>query len=293
MKRALVKRWNALGDVLLTTPIVKRFHAEGYEVDVHTLFLDIFENNPYVRKAFTGLLKGRYYHKVVELNLAYEKNPKMHIIDAYSMTAFGDKNTEHKCELFFKDKLSSGVDRRIPLGDFIVVHMGVGWENRTFSKDFWEPILLKTDYDIVCVGGRGDLKPSPEFPGVLDLVGHLSIHELAQVIARARLFIGPDSGPLHIAQTTSTPCIGLYTCAKAEYRVHGNCHPIGPLSREEDVIKEPFRSDKNPAILECYGCLHDEPPPVCYVGCRRGDFICVKERITPEMVLKKVEEVLG
>lgn len=270
MKRALVKRWNALGDVILTTPIVKRLHQKGYAVDVCTLMLDVFYHSPYAR-AYSGLMKAYpKYDKVVELNHAYELNPKIHIIDAYSLVAFGDTKTEHKCELFFKDpSLNLPI---LPKGEFIAVHMGIGWANRTFSEEFWTELALNLHLPLVFVGGRGDRHPKEDWEE-FDLVNLLSIHGLAHAIAKAKLFIGPDSGPLHIAQTTNTPCIGLYTCAKAEYRMHGNMHPIIP-------------------DIDCYGCLHDEPPPVCYVGCRRKDFKCL-DLITPDMVLRKVEELLN
>jgi len=40
--------------------------------------------------------------------------------------------------------------------------------------------------------------------------GELALAELRALIARSRLFIGGDTGPLHIAATTATPIVGLY-----------------------------------------------------------------------------------
>lgn len=37
-----------------------------------------------------------------------------------------------------------------------------------------------------------------------------SLPELAAVIEGAKLFIGCDTGPLHIAAAVGTPCLGLY-----------------------------------------------------------------------------------
>jgi lipopolysaccharide heptosyltransferase II len=44
---------------------------------------------------------------------------------------------------------------------------------------------------------------------VLD-IGEFDLAELRALVARSRLFIGGDSGPLHIAATTSTPIVGIY-----------------------------------------------------------------------------------
>lgn len=44
---------------------------------------------------------------------------------------------------------------------------------------------------------------------VLDF-GDVNLPELRALIARSALFIGGDSGPLHIAATTATPIVGIY-----------------------------------------------------------------------------------
>ena len=40
--------------------------------------------------------------------------------------------------------------------------------------------------------------------------GEFNLSELRSLISRSRLFIGGDTGPLHIAATTRTPIVGLY-----------------------------------------------------------------------------------
>jgi ADP-heptose:LPS heptosyltransferase len=40
--------------------------------------------------------------------------------------------------------------------------------------------------------------------------GEFDLAELRALIERSRLFIGGDSGPLHIAATTATPIVGIY-----------------------------------------------------------------------------------
>jgi heptosyltransferase-3 len=44
----------------------------------------------------------------------------------------------------------------------------------------------------------------------LDLSGQLSLKELAALTARARLFVGVDSAPMHIAAAMGTPTIGIF-----------------------------------------------------------------------------------
>jgi len=44
----------------------------------------------------------------------------------------------------------------------------------------------------------------------LDLSGQLSLKELAALAARARLFVGVDSAPMHIAAAMGTPTVGIF-----------------------------------------------------------------------------------
>lgn len=45
---------------------------------------------------------------------------------------------------------------------------------------------------------------------VLNLVGRLSFGESAELVRRARLFVGPDTGATHVAAATGTPVIALF-----------------------------------------------------------------------------------
>ena len=46
-----------------------------------------------------------------------------------------------------------------------------------------------------------------------------SLGELASLARRARLFLGSDTGPLHLAAAVGTPCVGLYGPWPA--KIHG------------------------------------------------------------------------
>ncbi|HTU56665.1 MAG TPA: glycosyltransferase family 9 protein [Acetobacteraceae bacterium] len=47
-------------------------------------------------------------------------------------------------------------------------------------------------------------------PGAIDLAGRLTLPEAAACLARAALFVGNDSGLMHIAAAAGTPTIGLF-----------------------------------------------------------------------------------
>jgi heptosyltransferase III len=64
-------------------------------------------------------------------------------------------------------------------------------------------------------------------PGAIDLCGTLSLPEAAACLARAALYLGNDSGLMHLAAATGTPTLGLFgPTPAAEYAPAGRCTAI-------------------------------------------------------------------
>jgi ADP-heptose:LPS heptosyltransferase len=53
-------------------------------------------------------------------------------------------------------------------------------------------------------------------PGAIDLVGRLSLPEVAACLARCALFVGNDSGLMHLAAAAGAPTLGLFGPTPAE-----------------------------------------------------------------------------
>lgn len=101
--------------------------------------------------------------------------------------------------------------------------------------------------------------------------GEFSLEELKALITRAALYIGGDSGPLHIAGTTSVPVVGLY----------------GPTL---PVRSQPFRSDR---FVSVAAEVNDLPCRPCdQRRCEPGDFRCLTG-ISAEAVAALAERALG
>ncbi|PWT82842.1 MAG: hypothetical protein C5B57_08015 [Blastocatellia bacterium] len=98
-----------------------------------------------------------------------------------------------------------------------------------------------------------------------------SLAELRLVLDQAALFIGGDSGPLHVAATTRVPIVGLY----------GPTLPVRSAPwRDPALIAESIET----AGLPCRPC----DQRVCVLG----DFRCLTS-ITPEMVMEAAERALA
>lgn len=50
----------------------------------------------------------------------------------------------------------------------------------------------------------------------VDLVGRTTLKQLAAVLERASVLVGPDSGPVHIANAVGTPVVGLYATSNPD-----------------------------------------------------------------------------
>jgi len=102
----------------------------------------------------------------------------------------------------------------------------------------------------------------------IDLVGQLSIKELAALISRSRLFLGVDSAPMHIAAAVKTPVIALFGPSGE--------HNWGPWGEGHIVIKKD---------MDCRPCGKD--------GCNGTKRATCLEMITTEEVIAAVDEQLS
>ena len=75
----------------------------------------------------------------------------------------------------------------------------------------------------------------------LNLCGILTIRESAAVLARCQLFLGHDSGPMHLAAAVGTPCIAIFSSRN----LPGEWFPYGKSHR---VMYQP---------MPCQGCKLD------------------------------------
>ena len=284
----LVKRNAAIGDVILTTPILRRLRElKGSDalIDIATACPIVYKNNPHVSNAMlTGDITNTY-DEIIDLDLCYERDSNRHIIDAFANRAIGDLDFDKRTELFWTEKDRNKVDRFISSLELdpdkcVVVHMARTWKNRTWFPDAWEDTLRRLvdrGYTPIIIGARTDFTFRME--GVYSLFGSLSIHEVAYLTHKCGCFVANDSGMLHVAGTTDTPIVGIFTCAKGEFRLPyrngkygGNCICLKP-------------------DLPCYGCLHKARKATIHINCDRNDYACLKQ-ITPEKVVDAVSQLL-
>ncbi len=159
-------------------------------------------------------------------------------------------------------------------GHFIVLHIGAGNAFRDWGAanhaETARRLIRRTGFPIALIGGSADLTRQAEviagavaspdgiaLDRIIGLAGRLNLIETKELMARAGLFIGPDSGPMHIAASTPTPIVAVF----------------GPTLPAHFA---PWRAGKRTVILQremdCRPCKQRE--------CLTHDFRCLKS-ITP------------
>jgi heptosyltransferase III len=137
-----------------------------------------------------------------------------------ALRALGIEPAEKRIRLTVGPEAERRIDElRLP-GRFIVVHPASRWLFKCWPAGRTAELinLIRARGEEVVLTGS----PSPEerslvdavveglrFP-VLNLAGKLTLKELAALIARARLFIGVDSAPMHMASAMGTPAVVLF-----------------------------------------------------------------------------------
>ncbi|KRQ17384.1 glycosyltransferase family 9 protein [Bradyrhizobium manausense] len=116
----------------------------------------------------------------------------------------------------------------------IAINMGGKAAQKDWGIERWLLLLKQLgasfgDHALLVVGAAEDaeraLLVGQAWPNtVIDACGRLSPRESAAALRPARLFIGHDSGPLHLASITGVPCIGLF----GDFNKPAKWHPYGP-----------------------------------------------------------------
>jgi ADP-heptose:LPS heptosyltransferase len=114
---------------------------------------------------------------------------------------------------------------------FVVINTGAGWPSKLWPAERYAEVarhLGKTRNlpTVVAWAGAAEQQMADQIivraGGYAYMAPPTSLTELASLARRAKLFVGSDTGPLHIAAAVGTPCVGLYGPMSAK-----RCGPYG------------------------------------------------------------------
>ncbi len=159
----------------------------------------------------------------------------------------------------------------------VLINLGAGWQNRQWMP---ERIARTADYlsghfdvSIGFTGGQPEQALAKKIQGLMkngaeDFCGKTSLSDLAGLLKTAGLFITPDTGSMHLADTLGVPTLALFG--------PGDPVKVRPLSETSRILR------------------HDMPCSPCRFQYTRAcaSNLCMRE-ITVEEVLQASCEMLG
>jgi lipopolysaccharide heptosyltransferase II len=157
--------------------------------------------------------------------------------------------------------------RRWPLESFVELVVGLASANRSRRILLTSGPSERVAARRVAESARVRLGGAEQVPDTADF----SLAELRALIERAAVYIGGDSGPLHVASATTTPIVGLF----------------GPTLAERSMPwRDPrwFAEAVDAGSLPCRPCNQRE--------CVTGDFRCLS-MITAQQVIEAAERGLS
>lgn len=176
-------------------------------------------------------------------------------LDALRRVGIYPEKTGRRLTLVPGDEARTAVDQALAAHgltprSFVLIHPGSRWFFKCWPPDRVAALcnsLVASGKRVVLVCGPDPVEhqllaeverranvPIASFPGTL------SLRELAALIARARLFVGMDSAPMHIAAAMGTPTVALFGPSgeiewgpwQVPHRILTSSHPCRPCGRD-------------------------------------------------------------
>jgi heptosyltransferase-3 len=156
---------------------------------------------------------------------------------------------------------------------YAVIHPAALMDTKRWAPDRFATVarrLQETGLRVVLTCGPGEEsvvgEVAKDVPASTMMLG-LNIPELAELLRGARLYVGNDSGPMHLAAAVGTPVVAVWGSSNsARWR---------PWHVEHRVVQNPFECNPCPG----YRCLVANSP------------LCI-ESVTAEQVIGAVNDVL-
>lgn len=250
-ERVAIVKLLTMGDAILITPILPLIrskhplaHITLYTID---LYADIFKGNPNIDeiKVVGPLAKEDFgpswslmaYDAVTYNILTSEGWDHIYLCNQLdywmeyrragttmagtyaAMFGFTPEDTKYK--IYLDDgnrKVARDLISEYPGdGPIVVMHTTAGWPLKEWTQDGWKELALrlynKYNARTFIVGGPNEVLDSMYARNV---GGQLSLRDIVALQSECDLFIGCDSGPLHLAKAANDgagcPILGLFSC---------------------------------------------------------------------------------
>jgi len=208
-----VARQKGLGDVLLCTPALRELKRQNPSCAIRffTDFVPLLKGLPYLDEVRPMAAAPAKVHQ-----LGYEgcTPPQGHLAKIIG-DQLGVDVTDVKPDCVIDPAFAasySGLLQAFPKPHVIILRRASAWTpNKDWPHEYWNVVVeevsrMGTAIEIGSVASES----APPSGSYLDLRQKTSLEQLAALISIADLYIGPVSGPMHIAAAMATPAVVIY-----------------------------------------------------------------------------------
>jgi ADP-heptose:LPS heptosyltransferase/GT2 family glycosyltransferase len=272
----VIRRSSSRGDVLMATPVLRALKSAypDKKITFLTQFREIADGNPHVDAVNEPYAGDACFY---DLDGAYEKRPDRHIVASYAETcniSLTDWALEIHPPQNVSDEMRSLIKSLNPIA-VIGIQTAPGWVGREWGATGFSEIskrLHAMGFKVALVGSSN----APYIDCTIDLRGATSIGELVALIMAAKIFVGVDSFPFHVAQAARTPSVAIFGSVDPDKRIIPGARSVGVTA-------------KNVGCLGCHSYL--PAPRIITDECLRGRQLCM-ERLRVDDIMEIVGKVI-
>ncbi len=226
--------------------LIRKLRAEHYDFSIDFQGL--------LKTAFLGCMSGANIRIGFPKNMAretpahwfYNRMPckpeqTLHVIEMNRLLAgcIGAEIVKTELELVVDDKDARYIESLIEkngLNKFVVLNPGGGWPSKTWKPEYFgqlaDKIQRELNHQVVVTTGPGEESLyeaiSAHCRATLPIHIQISFLQLIPLLRKARLLIGGDTGPFHLACALNTAVVGIY----------GPTCPVrnGPWGKNDEVV---------------------------------------------------------
>lgn len=256
----VVRRQGALGDIIATEPLLEYYHKKGYNVAIDMpVHLCMYFGMHHFPVKHISQLDGRIPTTVIDLDMAYENNPKqLHLKSYYDVAGVPEQEREYR-----NPRLKFPIDESNKLfKKYVVIHTDFrDQESRNVYGIFWPPVieyLKEQGYDVFQVGHYEHEK----IFGAIEMTTQTT-QMLLYLVAGADLFIGVDSGVSNMAVACNVKSIIFAGSVNPDYIYPDHTNIKFIHNHGKAVCEKPFCWHETVGSVEGTPCYLNEPIPPC------------------------------
>lgn len=264
LKICIIRSLGGIGDVLMTTPAVRQLKEDypnshiTYAMDRHSTkdYYELLKNAPFIDEIVDARYINRaQYSSVTDITsvcIKYENANQrpLNRIDIFAKACGIPRLRNHLP--FYKEELLetqyvSNVLNTINQKDkkLVFLHTASFDSKRCWPAYRYEELLdlaaqERPDIHFLVSDYNNVLPDKTKYSNITNITNS-NIRYIASFISQSDFFIGPDSGPMHIAGAVGTPSLALFGSISPEARI--NYYPT-----HQAIISEPK--------LSCQFCIY-------------------------------------